>query len=59
MIVRTLPTASLQAGANSLVWDGRLPQGTKAYGGTYVAHVFVTSKVGTSDLVTQFAFRRT
>jgi flagellar hook assembly protein FlgD len=58
VIVRTLPTATLQAGANSLVWDGRLPHGTKAYGGTYVAHVFVTSKVGTSDLVSQFAFRR-
>ncbi len=59
VIVRTLPIASLPAGANSLVWDGRLPHGTRAYGGTYVAHVFVTSKVGTSDLATQFAFRRT
>jgi flagellar hook assembly protein FlgD len=59
VIVRRLPTASLPAGPGSLVWDGRLPQGTRAYGGTYVAHVFVTSKVGTSDLVTQFTFRRT
>jgi hypothetical protein len=59
VLVRALPVASLQAGAQSLVWDGRLPHGTKAYGGVYVAHVFVTSAVGTSDLATQFAFRRT
>jgi hypothetical protein len=58
VIVRTLPTASLAAGARALVWDGRLPHGTKAYGGTYVAHVFATSEVGTSDLAAQFAFRR-
>jgi hypothetical protein len=59
VIVRMLPAASLPAGPGSLVWDGRLPQGTRAYGGTYVAHVFVTSKVGTSDLLTHFVFRRT
>jgi hypothetical protein len=58
VIVRTLPAVSLQAGVRSLVWDGRLPHGTKAYGGVYIAHVFATSTVGTSDLVTQFTFRR-
>jgi hypothetical protein len=58
VLVRALPAASLQAGAQSLVWDGRLPHGTKAYGGTYLAHVFATSEVGTSDLAAQFAFRR-
>ena len=58
VIVRTLPAASLTAGAQALVWDGRLPHGTRAYGGTYVAHVFATSEFGTSDLAGQFAFRR-
>jgi hypothetical protein len=56
--MRDLPPAGLPAGAQGLVWDGRLPQGTRAYGGTYVAHVSVTSTVGTSDLAVPFAFRR-
>jgi hypothetical protein len=56
--VRTLPAASLQAGAGSVVWDGTLPHGTRAYGGAYVAHVFATSDVGTSDIAVPFAFRR-
>jgi hypothetical protein len=58
VIVRTLPTVALQAGARSVVWDGTLPHGTKAYGGVYVAHVFATSSVGTSDIAVPFAFRR-
>jgi hypothetical protein len=48
----------LPSGAQQLVWDGRFPQGTRAYAGSYVAHVFATSSVGTSDLAVQFAFRR-
>jgi hypothetical protein len=56
--MRDLPPASLPAGAQQVVWDGRLPQGTRAYGGTYVAHLFVTSAVGTSDLAVPFGFRR-
>src|SRR5439155_27268139 len=56
--MRDLPPASLPAGAQQVVWDGRLPQGTRAYAGTYVAHVFGTSAVGTSDLSMTFAFRR-
>jgi hypothetical protein len=58
VVVRTLPAVSLQAGARSVVWDGTLPQGTRAYGGVYVAHVFATSEVGTSDIAVPFAFRR-
>jgi Phosphodiester glycosidase/FlgD Ig-like domain len=58
VIVRTLPVASLPAGSQSLIWDGRLPHGTSAYAGTYVAHVFATTASGTSDLATQFGFRR-
>jgi hypothetical protein len=58
VIVRTLPATSLPAGAQALVWDGLLPHGTRANGGTYVAHVFATSVAGTSDLASQFVFRR-
>jgi hypothetical protein len=49
---------ALQPGSQSIVWDGRLPLGTRAYSGTYVAHVFATSSVGTSDLALPFSFRR-
>lgn len=57
--VRDLAPVSLQPGARAIVWDGRLPHGTRAYSGTYVAHVFATSSVGTSDILVPFAFRRT
>jgi len=58
VVVRALPPLRLQPGSSAIVWDGRLPHGTRAYGGTYVAHVFATSDVGTSDLSVSFAFRR-
>ncbi|HEY6960742.1 MAG TPA: phosphodiester glycosidase family protein [Gaiellaceae bacterium] len=58
IVIRTLPPAPLGAGAQAITWDGRLPLGTRAYGGTYVAHVFVTSDVGTSDLALPFRFTR-
>ncbi|HEX4679349.1 MAG TPA: phosphodiester glycosidase family protein, partial [Gaiellaceae bacterium] len=58
VVVRTLAPVALTAGARSVVWDGTLPHGTKAYGGVYVAHVFATSGVGTSDIAVPFAFRR-
>jgi hypothetical protein len=56
--VASLRAASLQAGAGALTWDGLLPQGARAYPGTYVAHLTVTSEVGTSDLDASFRFRR-
>lgn len=58
VVIRSLPPVSLQTGARSVVWDGRLPLGSRAYGGVYVAHVFATSDVGTSDFAVPFAFRR-
>jgi hypothetical protein len=58
IVVRTLPPATLAAGAQRLVWDGMLQGGTPAYDGTYVAHVFATSAAGTSDLRVAFGFRR-
>ncbi len=58
ILVDTLPQATLPAGAQSLTWDGALNTGTKAYAGSYVAHVFVTSTVGTSDLSVPFRYAR-
>jgi flagellar hook assembly protein FlgD len=57
-VVRAVPSVALQAGAQSLTWDGRLPRGSKAYGGAYVAHLVVASDVGTSDITAPFAFTR-
>lgn len=56
--IRTLPAVSLPVGSQSVVWDGRLPGGSLAYGGAYVAHLFVTSSSGTSELTATFGFRR-
>jgi hypothetical protein len=58
VVVRDLPAATLPAGVHQLVWDGLLPQRTRAYGGAYVAHVFESSAVGASDLAVPFTFRR-
>jgi Phosphodiester glycosidase/FlgD Ig-like domain len=56
--VRALPAAALPPGAQSLRWDGRLPGGSLAFAGTYVAHLLVTSDVGASDRSVSFRFRR-
>jgi hypothetical protein len=58
VVMRNIAPAALQPGPQTIVWDGRLPLGTRAYSGTYVGHVFATSSVGTSDLALQFSFRR-
>jgi hypothetical protein len=58
VVVRDLGSSSLAAGRRSLVWDGRLPQGSPAFAGSYVAHVYVTSAVGASDVSAPFTFRR-
>ena len=58
IVLRALPAASLQPGAGSIRWDGRLPSGSPAFAGTYVAHVIATSDVGTSERSVLFGFRR-
>ena len=58
VIVRDLGTSSLPGGRQTVVWDGRLPHGSPAYAGRYLAHVYATTAAGTSDLTTPFAFRR-
>ena len=58
IVVDTLPQASLAAGPQSTVWDGSLSTGTRAYAGSFVADVSVTSAVGTSDLDVPFRYAR-
>jgi Phosphodiester glycosidase/FlgD Ig-like domain len=58
VVVRDLGATSLAAGRRSLVWDGKLPQGSSAFAGSYVAHVSYTSAVGASDESAAFTFRR-
>jgi hypothetical protein len=58
VVMQELPSVNVGAGAQQLVWDGALPQGTRAYSGSYVAHLTSTSAVGTSDLSIPFGFRR-
>jgi flagellar hook assembly protein FlgD len=57
--VRALPLAQLQPGTQRLTWDGTLVGGAHAPAGTYVAHVFARSEIGTSDLRATFVFRVT
>jgi hypothetical protein len=58
VVVRTLQPVALGQGPGSIVWDGKLAQGRRAYGGAFVAHVFATGDVGTSDMSVPFSFRR-
>jgi hypothetical protein len=58
ILLRALPAAALQPGAGTLRWDGRLPGGSPAFAGTYVAHLLITSDVGTSERSVSFRFRR-
>jgi hypothetical protein len=58
VVIRALAPVSLGAGPQSIAWDGRLPLGSRAWGGSYVAHVFATSEVGTSDVQSAFRFQR-
>jgi len=56
--LRALAPRSLDPGAQSIVWDGSLPGGSRAYAGTYAAHVLVRSAVGVSALGAAFVYRR-
>jgi flagellar hook assembly protein FlgD len=57
-VIRALPAAALQPGVRSLRWDGRMPGGTRAFDGTYVAHLVIASEVGSSERSVSFRFRR-
>jgi flagellar hook assembly protein FlgD len=53
-LVETLPASSLQAGTQSLAWDGLTSAGTKAPRGPYVATVTETSSIGTASSNVRF-----
>jgi hypothetical protein len=57
-VLRALPAATLQTGAQSIRWDGRLPAGSPAFAGAYSAHLLVESDVGASERSVSFRFRR-
>ena len=58
IVLRALPATALQPGARSIRWDGRLPGGSLAFAGSYVAHLLVASDVGTSDRSVSFRYQR-
>ena len=58
VLLRAVPPAALQPGAQSVRWDGRLPGGSPAFAGTYVVHLVVASVVGTSERSVSFRYRR-
>jgi Phosphodiester glycosidase/FlgD Ig-like domain len=58
VVLRALASIALQRGAGSVRWDGRLPGGSRAFAGTYVAHLLVASDVGTSERSVSFRYRR-
>jgi hypothetical protein len=58
VLLRALPAVALQPGAGSIRWDGRLPHGSLAFAGTYVAHLLVSSDVGESERTVSFRFQR-
>jgi hypothetical protein len=58
ILLRALTPTPLRPGAVSIRWDGRLTAGSPAFAGTYVAHLLVSSDVGTSERSVSFGFRR-
>jgi hypothetical protein len=57
VVVATV-AARAAAGRGEIAWDGKLAGGSPAPAGRYVAHLFATSAVGTSDLTAPFTVRR-
>jgi hypothetical protein len=58
IVLRALPATAYPAGTGSIRWDGRLPGGSPAFAGSYVAHLLVASDVGTSERSGSFRYRR-
>ena len=57
-LVTAAPPSSLEAGSQSLSWDGTTSTGAPAPPGSYVARVVAVGSVGQSDLSAPFALRR-
>jgi flagellar hook assembly protein FlgD len=57
-VVETNPAAALDAGAQSLSWDGQASTGVAAPAGSYIARVTAVSSVGTTERSAPFTLRR-
>jgi flagellar basal-body rod modification protein FlgD len=57
-LVTTTQPASLDAGTQSLSWDGSTSTGASAPAGPYVVRVTAVSPVGTVDLTAPVTLRR-
>ena len=57
-VVQTNPPASLDAGTQTLSWDGNASSGAPAPAGSYVVRVTAVSAVGAIDLTAPFTLRR-
>lgn len=58
LVVARLPDASRGPGTFGTRWNGVVAGRVRAYTGSYVAHVFATSDVGSADLAVPFTYRR-
>jgi hypothetical protein len=58
IVVRTVSSSSLQAGAQSVTWDGRAGNRKLVPGGSYLARVTATNDLGAVSLTQQLTVRR-
>jgi flagellar hook assembly protein FlgD len=58
IVVRTVATSQLQAGAQSVTWDGRAGSRKLVAGGAYVARVTATNELGAVTLTQPLTVRR-
>jgi exopolysaccharide biosynthesis protein len=58
IVVRTVSSSSLQAGAQSVTWDGRAGNRKLVPGGSYLARVTATNELGAVSLTQQLTVRR-
>lgn len=58
VVIATLLAANLQAGPQTMLWNGRTGTGALAFGGSYQVHVVATNAIGTVSLVSPFTAHR-
>ncbi|MGZ4353920.1 MAG: phosphodiester glycosidase family protein [Gaiellaceae bacterium] len=58
IVIATLLNATLQPGAQQVLWDGRTWTGSLAFTGAYQVHVIAQNSIGEVSLVAPFTARR-
>ena len=58
ILVRTVTNATLQAGDQTVIWDGRGGNRKPVAGGRYVARVTATNELGSVALTQELTVRR-